>query len=86
MPAALQERRRANIRGQHAFLDHPMRIVALDLDDTVDLPLVVEDEFGFDGFEIDRAAPRPRLNQCAKDRSQLFEIGWSPSMNAATRV
>ena len=67
MFAALQEVGRRHVRGEHAFLDQTVRVVALHRDDTVDLALVVEDHLGFDGFEVDRAAPDPRRGKDAKE-------------------
>src|SRR3954469_9593023 len=55
--------RRADIRGEHAFLDQAMRIIALCRDNALDFSLVVEKHLGFDRLEIDGAAQCARFDQ-----------------------
>ena len=87
----LQERRRTDVGGKHALLDHPVRIVAHRRHDVLDLALIVEQHHRLDGFEVDCAAPVPRAEQHL-DRitsynvcyTKLLRAAIAPSLTAAT--
>ena len=55
-----EERRRADVRRQHAFLDQLVRIVARRRNDPHDLALRVEFQRQLHRVEVDRAAPLAR--------------------------
>ena len=61
-----QKIRGAHVGRQHALFDHAMRIVALDRHDALDLALLVKNDFGFGGLEINRAAFGARFYQLAE--------------------
>ena len=61
-----QKIRGADVGRQHAFFDHAMRIVALDRHNALDLAHIVEDNFSFGGFKINRATFGARFHQFAE--------------------
>ena len=71
---AAQEVRSADIGGEHAFLDQPVGIVALDRHDALDLAVLVEDHLGLDGLEVDRAAPLARLREQPVEPVQVLHV------------
>ena len=71
---ALQEVRRADVGGQHAFLDQPVRVVPHLGHDPLDLALLVEDHPGLGGLEVDRAALGARLQQHPEHLVEVFQM------------
>ncbi len=69
-----EELRRAHVRGQHAFLDQPVRVVARRRNDARDLALVVELQRELDGIEVDGAAPFARGEQHLVERVELRQV------------
>jgi hypothetical protein len=67
---ALQEVRRADVRGEHAFLDDAVGVVAFDAMDVADLAVVAELHLRLDRLEVDRATPRAGLHE---DTEELLE-------------
>ncbi|MDR8762404.1 hypothetical protein FEP90_04105 [Burkholderia multivorans] len=74
MLVALQEVGRADVRGQHAFLDQLVRVVALARDDLLDLALRVADDVGLGRVEVDRAALLARREQRLVHAVQVLQV------------
>ena len=72
--AALQEIGSADVGREHAFLDQPVRVVALRRHDVLDLALLIEQHLRLDGLEIDGAALRARLGENVIQRVQILQM------------
>ncbi len=70
----LQEACGRHVGAEHAFFDQAVRIVALGRADFRDLPVGAEDDAGFLGLEIDRAADMAAGQQRFIQRIQLLQV------------
>ncbi|CAJ7112911.1 Uncharacterised protein [Burkholderia pseudomallei] len=71
---ALEEIGRADVRGKHAFLDQPMRVVTLARQNLLDLALCVADDVRLGRVEVDRAALLPRDEERLVDAVQVLQV------------
>ena len=69
-----QEIRRADVGGQHAFFDQPMRVVAGDRHNALDFALFVEQHLRFGGFKVDGAATVAGGQQHLEQRIQVLHM------------
>ena len=74
--------RSADIGRQHALLDQPVRFVAADRLDTLDLAIVVEHHHGFSALKLDRAAFFARLDHDLVKRVKMLHVRHQPGMFA----
>jgi hypothetical protein len=74
MFAFAQEFRSTDVGRQHAFLDQPVRVVALVGFDTFDLAVVVENHARLDGLEIDGTALGALFRQLPVKQVQRFQM------------
>lgn len=70
----LQEACGRHVGAEHALFDQAVRIVALGRADFRDLPVGAEDDAGFLGLEIDRAADMAAGQQRFIQRIQLLQV------------
>jgi hypothetical protein len=71
---ANQEACGGHVGRDHAFLDHPVRIVAFVAADGFDPAILAELDVGLRKLEIDGAPPAPLGEERAKHAVQVFEV------------
>jgi hypothetical protein len=71
---ATQEARGGYVGRDHAFLDDPVRIVALVAADGLDAAILAQLDVGLRKLEIDGAAPAPLGEEHTKHVVQVFEV------------
>ena len=76
-----EEIRGTDVGRQHALLDDPMRIVANDRHDILDLALFVEQHLRFGRLEIYRPALPARLVQGLEQLVEVFDVRLQRDMN-----
>jgi hypothetical protein len=74
MFVALEEVGGAHVRGQHAFLDQPVRVIAMPRHDLLDLALRIADDVRFGRIEIDCATLLARRVQRLVDTVQVLQL------------
>ena len=66
---------RADVGGEHRLLDQLVRLGARARNDLLDPAVVVADDLGLGGLEVDRTAARPLLQERAVDLVQVQQVG-----------
>ncbi len=74
MFVALEEIGGAHVRRQHAFLDQPMRVVAMARHDLLDLALRIADDVGLGRVEVDCTALLSRRVQGLVDAIEILQL------------
>ncbi len=79
---AREEARGRHVGGDHALLDHPVRIVPVVAADRLDAAVFAELYKRLRELEIDGAAPTPLGEKGAEHLVERFEVGQQPSVLA----
>ena len=81
-----QKVRSTDIRRQHAFLDHPVSIVAHHRHNIFDLAELIEDHLGFGRLEVDRPTLGPGRVQRLEKLVKVFDVRLQRQMNLVFRL
>ncbi len=79
----------AHVGGEHRLLDQPVRLVAGSWHDLLDAAVIVTDDLGLGGLEVDRTALRARSQQRpvhVVQVQQIADAGLAPGSLGASRI